>query len=428
MEKYINNNSFKNILFKKYPFFKPYNLLDNFSFIIYKGMFVPRIILEPYNSKTLNKFFYSPLDIEYNKEISNNDDIKIEIQNEKNNDREKMNNECNNMNNYMKDLILMYVKKDKNYNEFFKENLKYIKYLFKNKNDFEPVPPKGIISALSDNNNLSIEEINKIILNNIDLLSQYNTIYNAFMNNLINHNNLFNNKRLNNFIENNELTISSSKNIYESNIYWKPLFVISENKNGKSKRGRKPNKINKKNKKEHNSSDKDNLFRKLQVHYLSFIINFVNDIIKNVIDMKNVPQFKNLAYDIKKNVNSKNVYLLKTKTISEILQFNVSPKMKIHDESVNKNIYKTICSICPFFYTFFQQNYLSFFKNYYLNNNKVFEINGKKIQISLKTRTFNDLLKKYDKLKDNLKYTASKYLINSYNKRNEYFLDENFKK
>ena len=165
------------------------------------------------------------------------------------------------------------------------------------------------------------------------------------------------------------------------------------------------------------------------MHYLSFIINFVNDIIKSMINMKNPPLFKFLAYEIKKNVNSKYVYELKSKNISDILQLKVSPKIKIHDESANKKIYQKVIDICPFLNDFFQQNYLKFFKDYYCRNNTIFEVNGKTIQISSRTKSFIDLIKKYDKYKNNLKYIAAKYSMNTYKKKdNNIFSTKNINK
>ena len=437
-----NNNSFKDTLCFKNPFSEEYNLLDNFFFINYKRMFIPKIILDSYNSIGLKQIIESSLedtefyDTNINKNISRNDDIIIEIPNEKRDKRKLVisNNEKQIKNsNY----IFLEEKKDTHNYDAIKENLKYIKFLFNKKNDFEPVPPKGIISAFN-NDNLSYYEINEIILNNIDLLERYISIYNLVRkdtntnNVLCNSNQSINFKDIDNFVENNmnnNITNSSSvKKLFESNNLLKPLFETSLNKNSAStKRGRKSDEN--KNTKKHSATDEDNLTRKIQVHYLSFIINFVNDIIKSMINMKNPPLFKFLAYEIKKNVNSKYVYELKSKNISDILQLKVSPKIKIHDEWANKKIYQKVIDICPFLNDFFQQNYLKFFKDYYFKNNKIFEVNGKTIQISSRTKTFIDLIKKYDKFKNNLKYIAAKYSMNTYKKKDiNIFLTNNINK
>jgi hypothetical protein len=437
-----NNNSFKDILYIKNPFSEENNLLDNFIFINYKRMLTPRIIFDSYNSVGLKQIIESSLeDTDFyetnnNKDISSNDDIIIEIPNE---ERDKRKLVINNKEKQIENSNFRFMeeKKDTHNYDIIKENLKYIKLLFNNKNDFEPVPPKGIISAFS-NDNLSYYEINEIILNNIDLLSRYNSIYNIVKkdtntNSVLSNSNesiIFKNtsslfeKNMNNSITNS----SSLRNLFESNNLLKPLFETTLNKKSTStKRGRKSD-LNR-NTKKHSATDEDNLTRKIQVHYLSFIINFVNDVIKSMINMKNPPLFKFLAYEIKKNVNSKYVYELKSKNISDILQLKVSPKIKIHDESANEKIYQKVIDMCPFLNDFFQQNYLKFFKDYYCRNNTIFEVNGKTIQISSRTKSFIDLIKKYDKYKNNLKYIAAKYSMNAYKKKdNNIFSTKNINK
>jgi hypothetical protein len=437
-----NNNSFKDILYIKNPFSEENNLLDNFIFINYKRMLTPRIIFDSYNSVGLKQIIESSLeDTDFyetnnNKDISSNDDIIIEIPNE---ERDKRKLVINNKEKQIKNSNFRFMeeKKDTHNYDIIKENLKYIKLLFNNKNDFEPVPPKGIISAFS-NDNLSYYEINEIILNNIDLLSRYNSIYNIVKKDtntnsvlyISNESIIF--KSTSNLFEknmNNSITNSSSlKNLFESNNLLKPLFETTLNKKSTStKRGRKSDAN--RNTKKHSATDEDNLTRKIQVHYLSFIINFVNDVIKSMINMKNPPLFKFLAYEIKKNVNSKYVYELKSKNISDILQLKVSPKIKIHDESANEKIYQKVIDMCPFLNDFFQQNYLKFFKDYYCRNNTIFEVNGKTIQISSRTKSFIDLIKKYDKYKNNLKYIAAKYSMNAYKKKdNNIFSTKNINK
>ena len=65
------------------------------------------------------------------------------------------------------------------------------------------------------------------------------------------------------------------------------------------KRGRK----NKSNKKIHSGFDDDNIQRKIQVHYISFITNFINDIISTFNKSERVLLFKNIDYKLKKAVS-----------------------------------------------------------------------------------------------------------------------------
>ena len=180
----------------------------------------------------------------------------------------------------------------------------------------------------------------------------------------------------------------------------------------KKKRGRR--RLKKVDKATHGNKDFDNLQRKIQVHFLSFLTNYVNDIIRVFIEDNNLPLFKNIDYKIKKNVKYKNVQELKSKTIGEIIQLRVSPKMKNHDDSVNKNIYNKVCSLSPFMYFYLQRSYLSLFKEYFYNKNKVFTVNGKIIPLSIKTRCFTDLINKNYSYKEKLKYVAVNYFLNNH--------------
>ena len=164
----------------------------------------------------------------------------------------------------------------------------------------------------------------------------------------------------------------------------------------------------------HSASDDDNILRKIQVHFLTFIISFTNDVILTFSKDKDIPLFKNLDYQIKKVVNHKFVENLKKKTISEILQFKVSPKMKISDESVNRRIFAIIWTRLPSLHKFLQTNYLTFFKEYYYIKNKINEVNGVEIQLSSRTKTFNDLIEKNFKFKEKIKYVAINYFLNCY--------------
>ena len=98
----------------------------------------------------------------------------------------------------------------------------------------------------------------------------------------------------------------------------KNLFIVKENLNPEfskeekdnkttiimtaKKRGRKQ--INN-NKKTHTASDDDNIHRKIQVHFISFLTNFINDIIRGLLKSRKVPLFKNIDYQLKKTVNQK---------------------------------------------------------------------------------------------------------------------------
>ena len=98
----------------------------------------------------------------------------------------------------------------------------------------------------------------------------------------------------------------------------------------KKKRGRMSLNANnkKKQKRTHNASDYDNILRKIQVHFLTFVVNFINEILSNINPENKELRFQNLSYDIKKNVKHSYVEELKNSKLGEILPQKASSKFK----------------------------------------------------------------------------------------------------
>ena len=441
-----DNKTFNNLflLFGGLP--KYIDLLDKYEYIQYRGIRIPRIPLD--NNNNFKEILYAPQDeaslneIYYaSKKYNENNDIFKENDIKENNDNKLKNNTKKNL---------------KNIGQNFKINIEEDEYLLKNKinyyinnkfnnqyplnnnlinkiNNINLIPPKIFISIVNDNNNY----LNNIDINNI---SFYNKIHNIILkniNNIYSLNNFYIPKNQKPVIDNNlELKQNSLINLkLNQKKSTKILFhiknksliiknrekIINENQNIKViKRGRKEKKMNKK---IHRAIDNDNILRKIQVHFLSFTTNYINDIIKAFIKDKNVPLFKNIDYEIKRTVKHKFVEELKSKCIGEILQLRVSPKMKIHDDTVNKNIYKKVCLLCPFMNEYLQRSYISLFKEYYYNKKKIFIVNGKTIPLSIKTKTFSDLININYCYKEKLKFVAVNYFLNKYKR----FKKPNFK-
>ena len=375
---YENIQINQNFLIKPLPGY--INMLENFGIIKYKEIALPRIILDPFNSNNLEQLFYSHLE---NREIN-------EIKTPSNN------------NNYYKKSILF------------------------NGKTINPIPPKDFVSIINDNignqNNLNMnkslsnnyENINKIILNSIHLLSNDTYIQNknniSFQTNLIEAD------------KNSNLScLTSSKNPFlqqDKNEKSSKLFFVTSIRKTKIEEKKKISKKRKRNentiKRVHTATDYDNILRKIQVHFLSFIINFTNDVINTLFNDKRIPKFKNLDYEIKKTVNHKSVEMLKSKDIGEILQLKISPKIKLYDGSFNKDIYDTIYKKYPAIQAYMNKSYISLFKEYYNNKNKIFKVNGQLIYLSPKTKIFNDLLIKNIKYKEKMKYVAINYFLHCY--------------
>ena len=107
-----------------------------------------------------------------------------------------------------------------------------------------------------------------------------------------------------------------------------PIYIIKKEKTNNiskpkftaKKRGRKQNNVdtkrsNKKRKREHSASDWDNNLRKIQAHFLNFIVLLLNDNIKSNVERKgllfykfNYKAKKNVNYDYVENLKNYNIY------------------------------------------------------------------------------------------------------------------------
>lgn len=175
----------------------------------------------------------------------------------------------------------------------------------------------------------------------------------------------------------------------------------------RKKRGKKAkDNENNSTKKPHGSDDFDNIQRKIQVHYISFLISFANDKLRNIFGNKCKYNFKDVKYDLKRIVNHKNVEYLKQSKYSDIIQMKISPKNKKFNEDTNKNIYLELIKISKEFENFFDKKYLYIFQKYYLglkkNENEI-NFEGQKIPLSNKTKGFYNLLEKNECSKDKFK-------------------------
>lgn len=212
-------------------------------------------------------------------------------------------------------------------------------------------------------------------------------------------------KNLNNNLKNIRLTKTNEKNSTYENIL--------SSKKRKSKIKKKLISI----KKIHTASDDDNILRKVQVIFISFIIYYSNDVISHLFDGdKNILYFKDIDYQLKKRVKNDWVENLKSKTIKEIIELKITPKIKKKKENENKTILKIILEKYPSIEEFFKTNYLDLFRQYFNNKNDIFKVNGRIIPLSERTKqkTFISLIKKNDVLKEKIKYVCINYLLNSY--------------
>ena len=174
------------------------------------------------------------------------------------------------------------------------------------------------------------------------------------------------------------------------------------------KRGRKKENEGKtkKSKKCHSSDDFDNIQRKIQVSFISFLVRLANDLLKNIFGQKTKFHFKDVDYELKKIVNHKYIEFLKKSNYSDIMKMRISPKNKRFSKFENKETLNKVCKYSPFLKKFFGNNYLYIFQKYYctiINNKEEVDIDGFKVTLSPKTKTLYNLLIKNESNKKKFK-------------------------
>lgn len=153
----------------------------------------------------------------------------------------------------------------------------------------------------------------------------------------------------------------------------------------------------------HCKTDDDNVRIKIQVHFLTFLINITNDVIDSYFQAKKSGiYFRQINYFDKKNITLSHISRLKDCSIKDILQkIKITPKCRKQGEDYNKDICDKYLKLIEgdeslnWINDFFNMNYLDLFGYYYTYEKKSdFVIRGRKINYSTKTKPFYDLLEK----------------------------------
>ena len=192
------------------------------------------------------------------------------------------------------------------------------------------------------------------------------------------------------------------------------LFV---SESGSKRRGRKVLDSTKSSKKKtHKADDWDNNTRKIQVHFLNFVVFYSNEVIYYHLKTKDL-FFLKFSYPSKSNVNYDYVEKLKTYNIKELIEnLDISPKYKRikikKDENINKNKLNDLCKY-DWFMKLIKTKFLELFKIYYNYKNPLREIffNGKKITLS-KVNNFYALLQKNKDYEEKLIEVAKAVYLN----------------
>ena len=220
----------------------------------------------------------------------------------------------------------------------------------------------------------------------------------------------------------NENNITEERDLYliqklnNFSISPKKLFIILN----KKRRGRPKQKQEEINKNEdnhyikiHDKNTSDNLLRKIQVHYLSFIVLFLNEIL-GFLNLKK--QFLRLNYQFKMNVKKEFFNSLKVKTIGDIINNQIRNKYKC-EQNYNENIYKKTKGNVVL-KNLYSENYLLFFKKIYIKSEKIINLReyglNKKIILSDKVKMFKDLIKNKDNIyKEKIINSVNHHFLNN---------------
>jgi hypothetical protein len=183
-------------------------------------------------------------------------------------------------------------------------------------------------------------------------------------------------------------------NLFITNVVTNDTSLLRNKKRGRTSISKNEDRKN------HDRFSFDNIKRKIQVHYLSFIISFINDILKSLGFRE---KFYNLSYKFKHVVNKEQLTKLKSSNIGEIVSNKISTKYKRTEENINSYLYKQF-ETNEVLGKIFGMNYLTFFKVFYMKKDKIVNLRilgiDKEITLSKKTKTYYELLEKLKKEED----------------------------
>ena len=185
------------------------------------------------------------------------------------------------------------------------------------------------------------------------------------------------------------------------------------------------------NKTTHGNKDFDNLQRKVQVHFLSFLIHFCNDALRTEYG-NTLLSFKQINKKSKITIKYEYTKILKNSSIKDILNLEISTKYSTYNKLENQNLLSKI--EVKWLNKLFQMNYLELFKLYYNEEKPLNKIvyENHEIILSTKTKSFYFLLEKYKTLRQNLiEVTKIVYLNDfdeiSFQTKNISLVEESFK-
>ena len=186
------------------------------------------------------------------------------------------------------------------------------------------------------------------------------------------------------------------------------------------------NKTKKKKKKEKKSRkyEKDLILMKIQCHYISFIIKFINEIL-SFFNYDKKDRFKDIEHSIKIDVKRENFNQLKSKKLYQIITEKVSIKNRKnnYDEYFNLNLYKKLQKD-EIIKNILNENYLNLFRKIYYKGERNLNLKeyGKNIIISLSDNI--EMYKDIKKPDEEYINSLNKYVKKMYFSTNKFVIEK----
>lgn len=197
--------------------------------------------------------------------------------------------------------------------------------------------------------------------------------------------------------------------------------------------------------KKHSREDFDNILTKIQVNFITFLINIANDValtefdsvylknlVKDTFKIKSPTEFvfKHIGYKTKKQINYQYIMKIIQNPIKDLIILDISPKYASLKScpKYNKILYEKLAEKSEWFSEFFDMKFIDAFVEYYYNMKKALnkiEFKGKTIDISADTKSFYYLLKENENLSESMINVANNVYLNVYNKINPFKIIKN---
>ena len=147
----------------------------------------------------------------------------------------------------------------------------------------------------------------------------------------------------------------------------------------------------------HNKYSEDNVKRKIQIHVMNSITQYMNEILNKIdLGLEHIPVFNKIDYSFKKNITKKIFEENKKKTIENLIEREVSSKFKKFSRDSNKRELEKIKNN-EIIKNILSQKYIDYFREVYYKNERSIDLSKyglkKIIHLSNKVNLYEDIFK-----------------------------------